>query len=107
MTGISTVLSLAAAPSFAVMALLTSVVGGAPDMLCSAGHAASALSGMTPMYLLMSAFHLRSWLELFSSRRVAQAQPRGLSRFKIAPYLSRSSFDARPAGPSRRPGGSQ
>ncbi len=64
MTGISTVLSLAAAPSVAVMALLTSVVGGGPDMLCSAGHAASALSGMAPMYLLMSAFHLGPWLKL-------------------------------------------
>lgn len=63
-------LSLAAAPTFAIMALLTAVLGGsAPDMLCSAVHHASPLGGMVPMYLLMSAFHLASWLKLVSSRR--------------------------------------
>src|SRR3954451_5912820 len=43
-------LSLAAAPTFAVMALLTVAGGGAPDALCSAAHA-SPLSGMVAMYL--------------------------------------------------------
>jgi len=63
-------LSLAAAPTFAIMALLTSVLGGgAPDMLCSAVQHASPLSGMVPMYVLMSAFHLAPWLKLISSRR--------------------------------------
>jgi hypothetical protein len=63
-------LSLAAAPTFAIMALLTSVLGGgAPDMLCSAVQHASPLSGMLPMYVLMSAFHLAPWLKLISSRR--------------------------------------
>jgi hypothetical protein len=63
-------LGLAAAPTFAVMALLTGTVGGgAPDMLCSAGQGASPLSGMAPMYLLMSAFHWAPWLKLISSRR--------------------------------------
>jgi hypothetical protein len=58
-------LSLAAAPTFAIMALLTAVPGGsAPDMLCSAVHHASPLGGMVPMYLLMSAFHVRPWLQL-------------------------------------------
>ena len=61
-------LSLAAAPTFAVMALLT-LAGGAPDMLCSAAPDASLLTGMVPMYLLMSAFHLPPWLKLISSRR--------------------------------------
>jgi hypothetical protein len=57
-------LSLAAAPTFAIMALLTGVLGGgSPDLICSAGHAA-ALTGMVPMYLLMSAFHLAPWLKL-------------------------------------------
>jgi hypothetical protein len=60
-------LCLAAAPTFAIMALLTGVPGGgAPEMLCSA---ASPLSGMVPMYLLMSAFHSVPWLKLISSRR--------------------------------------
>ena len=63
-------LCLAAAPTFAIMALLTAVLGGgAPDMLCSAAQDASPLSGMVPMYLLMSAFHSTPWLKLVSSRR--------------------------------------
>jgi hypothetical protein len=61
-------LSLAAAPTFAIMALLTGVFGGgAPDMLCSAAHGASPLSGMALMYWLMSAFHSAPWLKLISS----------------------------------------
>jgi hypothetical protein len=63
-------LRLAAAPTFAIMALLTGVLGGGPpDMLCSAAQDASPLSGMVPMYLLMSAFHSTPWLKLVSSRR--------------------------------------
>ena len=58
--------SLAAAPTFAIMALLTPVLGGTPDMLCSAAQDASPLSGMVPMYLLMSAFDLAPWLKLVS-----------------------------------------
>jgi len=63
-------LCLAAAPTFAVMALLTGVVGGGtPDFLCSAAHDTSPLGGMVPMYLLMSVFHSVPWLKLISSRR--------------------------------------
>jgi hypothetical protein len=63
-------LSLAAAPTFAFMALLTAVPGGgAPDMLCSAAPGASPFTGMALMYLLMSAFHLGPWLKLIASRR--------------------------------------
>jgi hypothetical protein len=62
-------LSLAAAPTFAVMGLLAAVHGGGmPDMMCSAGGGGSALSGMATMYLLMSAFHLGPWLRRFSRR---------------------------------------
>jgi hypothetical protein len=58
-------LCLAAAPTFAVMALLTGVLGGGPpDMLCSTAQDASPLSGMVPMYVLMSAFHSAPWLKL-------------------------------------------
>ena len=56
-------LSLAAAPTFAIMALLTGVLGGPAQMLCSAAPA-SPLTGMAPMYLLMSAFHVSPWLKL-------------------------------------------
>lgn len=62
-------LSLAAAPTFAIMALVTGLGGGPPNMLCSAAQDASPLTGMVPMYLLMSAFHSAPWLNLVSSRR--------------------------------------
>ena len=58
-------LYLAAAPTFAIMALLTCVLGDASP-LCGV---ASPLSGMVPMYLLMSAFHLPPWLKLIASWR--------------------------------------
>jgi len=61
-------LSLAAAPTFAIMALLTGTFGGGADMLCSAMSNASPLAGMVPMYVLMSAFHLGPWLKLVSTR---------------------------------------
>jgi hypothetical protein len=63
-------ISLAAAPTFAIMALLTSILGGGPsELLCSTAHGLSPLSGMASMYLLMSAFHLAPWLRLLSTRR--------------------------------------
>ena len=67
-------LSLAAAPTFAVMALLTGAPGGGPsDLLCSAAHDTSPLSGMALMYVLMSAFHAAPWLKLISSRPSARS----------------------------------
>ena len=63
-------LSLAAAPTFATMALLTAAHdAGPPDILCSAAHHASPLNGMVVMYMLMSAFHSAPWLKLISRRR--------------------------------------
>jgi hypothetical protein len=56
----------AAAPTFAVMAVSACVSGGGADMMCSAVHGASPLSGMVPMYVLMSAFHSAPWLKLIS-----------------------------------------
>jgi hypothetical protein len=68
--GIARWLCLAATPTFAIMALLTGVLGGGPsDVLCSAAQGAFPLSGMVPMYLLMSAFHSAPWLNLISGRR--------------------------------------
>ncbi|MGO1081064.1 hypothetical protein [Inquilinus sp. CA228] len=58
-------LHLAAAPTFAVMALVTGVSGGEADVLCSA-MGASPLAGMVPMYLLMSVFHAAPWLRLIT-----------------------------------------
>jgi hypothetical protein len=65
--GAADFLYLAAAPTFAVLARLTGVLGGgSPDALCSSG---SPLGGMVPMYLLMSAFHTAPWLKLISNWR--------------------------------------
>jgi hypothetical protein len=57
-------LNLAGTPTFALMALLTAVIGGgAMDI------------GMVTMYLLMSAFHAAHWLKLVSSRGSGPRQP--------------------------------
>jgi hypothetical protein len=69
--GIANWLCLAAAPTFAIMAILTAVTGGA-DMICSSMQGASALGGMATMYLIMSAFHLPPWLRLLSGHREAR-----------------------------------
>lgn len=61
-------LALAATPTFAIMALFTGLFGGTPDALCAALQGTSPLSGMVPMYLLMSAFHAAPWVRLVSSR---------------------------------------
>lgn len=62
-------LSLAATPTFGIMALLTGAFGVSSDMLCSVVQAApSPLSGMTLMYLLMGVFHFGPWLKLISNR---------------------------------------
>ncbi|WP_027572610.1 hypothetical protein [Bradyrhizobium sp. WSM1743] len=64
-------LGLAATPTFAIMAVLTALLGGGPaDMLCTAGQG-SAFGGMVPMYLLMSAFHASAWLRLIAEWRGA------------------------------------
>ncbi len=60
-------LGLAATPTFAAMALLAATPGKPTEMLCAAG-ALPSLSGMVPMYLLMSAFHTPAWLRLFVRR---------------------------------------
>src|SRR5258706_14488869 len=62
-------LYLAAAPTFAIMALLTGGLGGgSPDALCSMAGG-SPLLRMVPMYLLMGALHSAPWLKLVSPRR--------------------------------------
>lgn len=76
--GISRGLSLAAAPTFAAMALLTAASGGGPmDALCSSqggqgGPGASPFSGMVLMYVLMSVFHAAPWLKLLHRRTTGE-----------------------------------
>jgi hypothetical protein len=63
-------LCLAAAPTFALMALLTGVLGGGPqDMMCSAADDMLALRGMAVIYMLMCAFHAAPWVKLISDRQ--------------------------------------
>ena len=71
-------LGLAAAPTFAVMALLTGGPGGDHmATMCPTAQDASPLSGMAPMYVLMSAFHSAPWLKLISARRSGARRLRG------------------------------
>ena len=80
-------LSLAAAPTFAIMALLTGALDiGPPVTLCSATQHASPLNGMVVMYVLMSAFHSASWLKLISSRRNGGGRrTTGAHRMRVGP----------------------
>jgi len=67
-------LSLAAAPTFAGMALLSAILGSG-GMICAAGpEGASLLTGMVPMYMLMSAFHAAPWLRLLRGPASAGAR---------------------------------
>jgi len=60
-------LRFAAAPTFAIMALLTVVLDNSlPNTFCTAGSLWPG--GMAPMYLLMAASHLVPWLRLISRR---------------------------------------
>lgn len=62
-------LSLAAAPTFAIVGLVTGSFDVAPpDLLCTAAQHASSLNGMVVMYSLMTVFHSTPWLKLISGR---------------------------------------
>lgn len=63
---LTAVLSLAAAPTFAFMALLTLLLHAPEDLFCM-NSKAPFLTGMGPMYLLMSVLHASPWLKLFCS----------------------------------------
>ena len=67
--GAAQYLALAAAPVFALMGLLTFVAGDShAALLCSEQEPFWLPTGMTPMYLLMAAFHLPPWLSLARRR---------------------------------------
>ncbi len=67
LSGAAEWLHLMAAPTFAIMALVTGISGdSAMATICS--HDASPLGGMAAMYWLMSAFHASPWLKLISRR---------------------------------------
>ena len=63
-------LSLAAAPTFALMAVVTGILdAGTHQMACSTAMPMSPLTGMVPMYVLMSGFHFTPWVRLISRWR--------------------------------------
>jgi hypothetical protein len=75
-------LALAAAPTFALMAVLTGILdSGAHQMACSAAMPVSPLSGMVLMYVLMSGFHFTPWLKLIS--RLAKRRRGRLQRVAL------------------------
>ncbi len=64
----------AAAPSFALMAWISTV--GSPGMsMCSTAPAIVPINDMALMYLLMGFFHLSPWLKLLSARSQHRTTP--------------------------------
>ena len=69
-------LRLAAAPTYAFMAVFTGIFGGSPkDMVCMTMQHTSPLSGMVLMYMLMSGFHAVPWLTRIAHRVSLRADP--------------------------------
>jgi hypothetical protein len=66
-TPAASLLSLAAAPTFLVMALWSAVGGGPAEMMCSSDGSALSLNSMAAMYSLMSVFHVSPWVTLLSN----------------------------------------
>src|SRR5690242_20862295 len=60
-------LSLAASPAFAFMALLTGLSGSGAMAMCPMDR--TPITGMALMYLLMSLFHAAPWMRLMARRR--------------------------------------
>jgi len=81
-TNMARLLSLAPAPVFALMALLTAGSAGSAgaNMICGESSGGSLLGGMMPMYLLMSAFHAAPWLKL-----IGVVVSNGRSRIRALP----------------------
>ena len=74
--GLASWLGLAGAPTFALMALWSAFFSSQPDMLCTATQDSAPMSGMTLMYLLMSAFHSSPWLNLIAGRPTLAGRPK-------------------------------
>lgn len=69
--GLAELLRFAAAPTFAMMALVSAASGGPLEAFCGAG---SPLTGMGSMYTLMSVFHAGPWLKLTAGWRGTSRQ---------------------------------
>lgn len=66
-------LGLAASPSFALMAWVST--NDTQNMLCASAPGILPIGGMAFMYLLMSFFHLSPWLKLVPARSRQGKQP--------------------------------
>lgn len=87
--GVADRLHLAAAPAFALMALLTAVQeASAHRMRCMGMSGASVLDGMSLMYLLMGAVHAAPWIRLAARRPCS-------GRRRLASAASRSGLPGR------------
>ncbi|MCH4542297.1 hypothetical protein DK867_20405 [Ochrobactrum sp. POC9] len=63
----SSLIGLAATPTFALMAWISAV--GSQDMtMCSGASTFVPVNDMALMYALMSLFHLTPWMKLFAAR---------------------------------------
>ena len=60
-------LALAAAPTFALMAISTGAWGADVGQMLCAGEQGLQIGGMTVMYIFMSIFHLTPWLRLLQT----------------------------------------
>ena len=74
--GLASWLGLTGAPTFALMALWSAFFSSQPDMICTATQDSAPMSGMTVMYLLMSAFHSSPWLNLIAGRSTLAGRPK-------------------------------
>lgn len=71
--GMADWLSLAATPTFAIMALATCAPGaGPPDPMCLASREGAIMNPMLLMYVLMSVFHLAPWFRLAACWRTGR-----------------------------------
>lgn len=62
--GLRKAIGLAAAPLFAVMAVISGVFQDPAAVICSGGSGIFSLTGMVWMYILMSIVHCGAWLRL-------------------------------------------
>lgn len=59
-------LALAAAPTFALLAVVNLLAGDShAGLLCWQAQPSWVPTGMTPMYLLMAVFHISPWFSLW------------------------------------------
>lgn len=61
-------IGLAAAPTFAAMAVVSGLFQDELAAICSGGSGALPLTGMVWMYILMSVFHVGPWLRVLENQ---------------------------------------